>query len=385
MAGKKYLTDELITRELQNIFSGGFGVLPNPDKVLRKTGKTIEVYRDLKNDPHVWSCVQSRKSGILSLDYSLIPNGAKENVISEIEKFLAGMDMQKIERDILEAPLFGYQPLEIIWNFTGNKTKFLYPKEITAKPQEWFFYDNSGNLRYRKSGEPKGTEVPLMKILNVQYEPTYLNPYGHALLGKCYWPVLFKNGGLKFWVNFSEKYGMPILLGQYQRGASFDEAQKLADELAGMTEDAVIVAPSDIKIEMHEAKRDSSVNLWRELIWHCNSEISKALLSQTLTTEMDSGSYAAAQTHYKIRREVILSDIRLVETVMNKIIEFIVELNFYGSACPKFNLIINDSDNTQKIERDIKISQAGAVRFTKQYWIDNYGYRENDIETIVQK
>jgi phage gp29-like protein len=44
--------------------------------------------------------------------------------------------------------------------------------------------------------------------------------------------VIFKNGGLKFWVNFSEKYGMPILMGQYNRGATSEEIEKLAQELA---------------------------------------------------------------------------------------------------------------------------------------------------------
>jgi phage gp29-like protein len=359
--------------------AGNFGILPNPDKVLRKTGKTIDIYRDLKTDPHVWSCVQSRKSGILSLEFIISPNGATNSIVAEIEKMFSDMDIQQVERDILEAPLFGYQPLEILWNFKGSDRKFLYPEKIVAKPQEWFFYDTNGEFRYKKSGEPKGVPVPPLKILNVQYEASYLNPYGHSLLGKCYWPVIFKNGGVKFWVNFTEKYGMPILMGQYTRGATNDEAQRLADELANMTEDAVIVAPSDIKLEMHEAGRDSSVNLYSELIKFCNTEISKVILSQTLTTELDGGSYAAAQTHYQIRQEVIQSDIRLVEAAINKIIQYVVDLNFAGSKYPKFNILVNDADNVQKIDRDLKISQTGAVQFTKKYWMSSYGFKEDEL------
>ncbi|MBI5325034.1 MAG: hypothetical protein HZB41_07165 [Ignavibacteriae bacterium] len=64
----KKLTSELITRESYNAMLGYIGLLPNPDKILRNPGKTIESYRQLKNDPHVWSCIQSRKSGLLSLD-----------------------------------------------------------------------------------------------------------------------------------------------------------------------------------------------------------------------------------------------------------------------------------------------------------------------------
>lgn len=221
-----------------------------------------------------------------------------------------------------------------------------------------------------------------MKILNVQYEASYMNPYGHALLAKCYWPITFKNGGLRFWINFMEKYGMPILMGQYTRGASFEESQKLADELANMTEDGVIVAPSDIDIKLHEAMRTSSVNLYKELIKNCNAEVSKAILSQTLTTEIDMGSYAAAKTHFKVRREVVQSDARLVEKAINRLIAYIVDLNFSGGKYPKFRILINDADNMQKVERDLKIARTGNVRFTKKYWMNSYGFKEDEVEVV---
>ncbi|MBI5325035.1 MAG: DUF935 family protein [Ignavibacteriae bacterium] len=300
----------------------------------------------------------------------------------ELENIFADIDLQQIERDILEAPLFGYQPLEIVWKTVTGLKKYLVPEKITAKPQEWFFYDNSGNLRYRKSGEPKGIEPPPMKIINVQYESSYMNPYGNALLGKCYWPVTFKNGSIRLWVNFTEKYGMPILLGQYTRGATFEESQKLSNDLANMTQDSVIVTPGDVRIELHEAVRTSSFALYKELIKFCNAEISKAILSQTLTTEIEMASYAASQTHFKVRREVILSDMRLVESVFNTLIAFIVDLNFGGRQYPKFELIMNDEVNLDKVERDLKLSQTGNIKFTKQYWLNNYGFKEEEIETI---
>ncbi len=379
MQSKKNLLSELITRDLQAGFFKSFGILPNPDKILKRTGKTIEAYRDLKNDPHVWSCIQSRKSGLLSLEYMLLPGSASEHITNEIRNIIADIDINQIERDILEAPLFGWQPLEIIWKIVGGAVKFLVPDRIAPKPQEWFFFDNEGELKYRREGDLQGITPPPMKIVAVQYESTYMNPYGHPLLGKCYWPVTFKNGGLRFWVNFMERYGMPVLLGKYTRGASFEEAQKLADELANMTEDAVIVAPEDIELTMQEAVRSTSVDLYKELIKHCNAEISKAILSQTLTTELDMGSYAASMTHYKIRREVIQSDIRLVERTINRIIRYIVDLNFSGGEYPEFKVLINDAENMEKVERDQKIAQTGNIQFTKKYWMNSYGFKEEEI------
>ena len=41
---------------------------------------------------------------------------------------------------------------------------------------------------------------------------------------------------------------------------------------------------------------------------------------------------------------------------------------------------MNDSENTQKVDRDLKISQTGTVKFTKSYWMNNYGLKEDEIE-----
>lgn len=378
----KNILNELVVRENQDFYYRIMNYLPNPDKILRKTGKTIEAYRDLKNDPHVWSCIQSRKSGLLGLEYTIAQNNSSQEVVKFIEEIFSSLDITQIQRDILEAPLFGYQPMEIIWTQTKGLKQYFVPQEIIAKPQEWFFFDLNGRLKFKKSGTPEGILAPPKKILNIQYEPSYLNPYGHSLLSKCYWAVTFKNGSIKFWVNFAEKYGMPLILGHYTRGASSEEIQKLADVLADMAEDSVIVSPSDIKIEMQEAVRNSSIILYKELIKFCNSEISKAILSQTLTTEIEMGSLAASQTHFKVRKEVILSDIKLVERVMNLLIKWIVELNFGMVTFPSYKIILNDSDNMQKIERDLKISQTGTVKLTKKYWMNSYGFNEDEIEEI---
>lgn len=376
MANNNQLTNEYFTRSRFAAAGNFLGFLPNPDTILRRTGKTIEAYRDLKNDPHVWSCIQSRKSGVLCLEHTLVPSGAPAHVLREVDQIIRDLDIRAVERDALEAPLFGFQPMEIVWKQSG---KMLAPESFSAKPQEWFAFDSTGALCAKSEIGMSAMPIARHKIVNVRYEADYKNPYGQALLGKCYWQVQFKRGGLRFWVNFSERYGMPLLLGQFSRGASPEEAKELAEQLSQMAEDTVIVAPADISVSMHEASRNSSVNLFRELIHHCNSEISKALLSQTLTTEINMGSYAAAETHFKIRREVIQSDCRLVEQAMNELISSIVELNFGPVASPRFRLVMNDGQSKEQLERDLRLAASTGFHFTKEYWMEHYGFREGEI------
>lgn len=329
---------EILLREVFNPFYRLTNLLPNPDTILRKIGRGVELYRELKNDPHVWSCIQSRKSGVLSLDYEIVANDSPSYVFEAVVRIISRLDIYQFESDILEAPLFGFQPIEIIWE---NFDNLIAPKSLKARPQEWFAYDTNGNLVFKGKQFGEIEAIPEYKIINVQYEASAMNPYGHSLLSKCYWPVTFKNGGLRFWVNFTERYGMPILIGQYQRGATNEEIRELAEQLENIYEDAILISPMDVKLELHEANRATSVDLYLELIKFANNEISKAILSQTLTTELEGGSYAASQTHSQIRKEIVASDARLVQTAMNQIIRFFVELNFGNLPTPTFRIMLD--------------------------------------------
>lgn len=274
---EKILTKELSKPTAFDSFFSAMDALPNPDLVLMQSGKGIASYRELKTDAHLWSCIQSRKSGLLSLSWSLAQNSSiTDSVYQSTYNMLNRLDIHSIMRDILEAPLFGWQPLEIIWE-TNSSTGKILPSAVIARPHEWFQFNQKQELIYKR-GISESVGINKYKVLCPRFEATYDNPYGSSLLSKCYWPIIFKNGGLKNWVHFAERYGMPILMGQYTRGSTREEANKLADALADMSEDSIIVTPSDINITLHEAVRSTSNSLYKELIKYCNSEISKAIL-----------------------------------------------------------------------------------------------------------
>jgi len=311
-----------LTKKRDNKFFNKLGDLPNPDRIIRRKGNYSDL-RELKNDPHVWACVQSRKSGTLAKEYSLVSN----NISTNIEKFIADqldrIDMDKLKSDILESRLFGFQVLEINWQKIDSKLEI---EKIIPREQENFTFDSDDKLKLKDFG--KSLDIPLYKVLNCRYEASDTNPYGTALLSKCYWSVKFKTSALKYWAVMTEKYGMPVLLGKYNRGTNREEAEKLANSLFDLVQDSVIVAPSDIDLQLFEPNRQSSTDLYFEMIKHCNTEISKVLLSQTLTTEVGAGSYAASQTHLEVRNDILLADSKAIETTISKLIQYVIELNF---------------------------------------------------------
>lgn len=389
--GKKALSDEIATRKRSfDFYSLGFN-LPDPDPVLKKQGKDIKIYRELLSDPHVWACVQSRKAGVLSLEWEIDRGKAKSKQAQLIENIFHSLDIHALVSEILDASLFGFQPLEIIWQKRGN---LVLPAEIKAKPVEWFVFDDENNLRLKTKENRQRELLPNKKFLCPQYSPSYQNPYGERTLSRVFWPVTFKKGGLKFWVIFTEKYGMPFLVGKHPRGTSKEDTDNLADMLTAMVQDAIAVIPDDSSVEIIEGAKNSSADIYDKLIDKMNAETSKAILGQTLTTEIGSnGSYAASKTHMNVRKDIVDADKKMVERTLNQLIRWVYDLNFAGvsntnsftaQTLPVFSMWEEEDVDLDLAQRDKILADTG-IKFTKEYFMKAYGFEEEDIQIQDQK
>ena len=168
--------------------------------------------------------------------------------------------------------------------------------------------------------------------------------------------------------------------GNSYTGNGKEETNTLADMLEEMVQDAIAVIPDDSSVEIQEANKSSSAAIYEQLIDKMNAEISKAILGQTLTTEIGStGSYAASNTHMGIRQDIIDSDKKLVEQTINQLIQWIYEINFSNAEIPVFELYQEEDVDLALAQRD-KILFDSGVKFTKEYFIKTYGFDEEDIE-----
>jgi phage gp29-like protein len=147
-----------------------------------------------------------------------------------------------------------------------------------------------------------------------------------------------------------------------------------------MIQDAIAVIPDDSSVEIQEANKSSSAEVFEKLIDKMNSEISKAILGQTLTTEIGTtGSYAAANTHMAVRQDIIDADKKIVEKTINQLIQWIYEINFSNTEVPKFELYEPEDVDLTLAQRDKILSESG-VKFTKEYFIKAYGLEEEDFD-----
>ena len=67
-----------------------------------------------------------------------------------------------------------------------------------------------------------------------------------------------------------------------------------------------------------------------------NAEISKAVLTVTLTTETQkSGSYKAAEIHKEMLNYLGITDKKLVERALNELLRYYTELNYGKIDAPR--------------------------------------------------
>jgi len=259
-----------------------------------------------------------------------------------------------------------------------------------GKPQEWFIFNKDNELRLRKFDNgiylfEEGEKLPEFKFILTQYNPTYVNPYGQRVLSRCYWPVQLKRGGIEFWQLMMERYGMPYLIGRYP--STFTEVQKteFLEELQQMVEDNITIFEEGLGIEIKESPQYDVGQLYENLLKFHNREISKAVLTVTLTIENEGvGSYKASDIHREMLSYLGVSDKKLVERALNTLIEYYVKINFGDACMPKVKLNKKEAVVEESAERDKLLKEMG-VSFTKEYFMKRYNLNEGDFELKKDK
>ena len=136
------------------------------------------------------------------------------------------------------------------------------------------------------------------------------------MFSSCFWPYTFKHGGFRYLVTFAGKFGLPWVIGKYPSGTDGDRGDELLRHLQKLILDATAVVPTDTEIAIETGGTGSRGATPQErLIALSNAELSKALTSQTLASEIQGqGSRAASETHRGRERAVNQSDRERVET-----------------------------------------------------------------------
>ena len=377
MQASKLLNELGTHAKMGDVITSGFSFLPDPDPILRKMGQGVEVLDSILSDPEVLAAVETRQAGTL-LQMSGWHAGTRDgeapsrDAIEARDALAAKLTPENMYdwiSEMLDAPLYGTIPVEIIYARKGGR---ILIERLSPKPAEYIRYTDENEPRLASRRAPWGTEIPDGKFIYVRNRPRWKNPYGRRILSSLLWPVTFKRGGLKFWADFMDRYGIPLALGTVDQDTYEKKSGEIVQNLEAMVRNAVgvVTAGTDVKIVEASTVRG---DLYEKFYDTMNATISKAILGETLTTEQgDRGSQALGTVHERIEERRELSDERMIEFAMNRVGRYFVRFNSPNTPAPVYRYQRQEVLHQPRVERD-RILHSMGVRFKDDYFADHYG------------
>ncbi len=317
------------------VYASALQRLPNPDPVLRRLGRAQDVYEAIGYDPHVIGELRAIRAGLLGFEWRIVPGGegrAARRAAALAEQVLArppspGLGWPDVVWQTASAVFTGYAVHEVTWRREGGA---LVPAAVIDRPARRFTFAPDRSLRLLTRRSPfHGEAVPPRRFLVTRHMASNDNPYGIAVFSACFWPYTFKHGGFRYFVRYCEKHGLPWVVGKYPGSQDARAADELVEQLQRLVVDAVAAVPDDTDLVL-ESPKSSGVSLPQErLINLCNRELSKALTSQTLATEIQGqASRSASETHRGRERAVNQADRQIVSGTLGTLFRWLTDLNF---------------------------------------------------------
>jgi len=384
--------DEIATIERDvDYFSGYLTYFPNPDSILEteSNGEGIRLYDKIEKDSHAYSVLQTRYLSIVGKEWEVIPANTKKNPgrpgkntrEQQIADFVTGVfenaNFDQMRSELLQAILYGYYVIEVLWD-VNDEGKIVIKKFVGKHPRRFCFTTRRELRLITPEALVEGISVPDRKFIIFQWGDSD-NPYGKGLGQKLWWPAWFKKHGIKFWLIFLEKYGMPTTVGKYPAGTPKPKQDELLSAIRAIQTSSAIKIPDGMIVELLEATRQGHVT-YETLCEYMDKQVSKAVLGQTLTSDTGNvGSLAMAQVHNTVRQDLMEADADLLDACLNEtVIKWLVDYNFakvtaypkivtYTAAKPDL-AVRSGIDKT--LAKDIRLPMA------KSYFYQTYGVSE---------
>lgn len=347
---------EVAGRATDPRFYAAMSILPNPDPILRRAGKSDEVFDAIQSDAHVIGELRAIKADFLRFKHKLVVGGEQPADQQAFE-----LCMKVLEREpaaytrwpdvfwsIAQSTFRGLSVHEVVWEKQGD---VILPKEVLDRPKRRIHFDGTGALRIvTRDNMIPGIPAERLYFLVDRHMPSYDNPYGVALFSSCFWPYTFKHAGFRWFVKFCERFGIPFPKGTYPVGASEESKQALTDALENLLEAGYAAFEEGSTIDLVESTNMRSGRLAQDvLIDLCDAEMSKALSSQTLATEQQQGgggSRAATQTHADRASDVNEGDRDRIICTLNELWKMVTLINFGPNAAPPSSAFEGDTEAT---------------------------------------
>ncbi|MCC7082172.1 MAG: DUF935 family protein [Burkholderiales bacterium] len=352
-ASGRPFTQEIATiaRDLTRIAFGP--ILENLDDTLRTRGraKGLKIYDELKRDPHIYSVLQKRALAVTARPWQVDPASDRRDdkkAAELVKQQLQALGFDRLTTGLLDAVLKGFSVGEVLWAVDGAQ---VVAHRVRVRNQRRFAFTDREELRLLTRERPiEGEVLPERKFIVHRFGDEDDNPYGLGLGHKLFWCEWFKRQNMSFWLIFNDKFGSPTATGKYPVGTKPADQQELLAALRAISQDAGIIFPEGMVVELLEATRSGTVDTYERFVRYQDEQISECVLGETLTTNIgSSGSRAAAETHNDVREELAKADADLLSDTLNStLVRWIVDFNLPGAGYPTVYRVFEEPEDIDK-------------------------------------
>lgn len=306
-----------------------------------------------ERDPHYGSVLQTRKLAVMGLDRNLIWAEGQEDDprAGEIQEACRGLveapAFEDLQEHLLDAIAKGYAAPEILWDTSGGRWA---PRAYAWRDPRWFQFDRETGqeLRLKETGHLDGMALPPFKFaVHLAGRKSGL-PARAGLARLVAFSFVCKLYGLKDWLAYAEIFGIPMRLGKYDASAKPEDVDVLKRAVFNLGSDAAAVIPQAMTIDFPSAGGVGNAELFHVLVGWLDNQVSKAVLGQTGTTDMQKGGgYAQSKVLDGVRGDLTKADARgLGNTITRDVLTPFVRFNWGPDApAPRFAPVVEEPED----------------------------------------
>lgn len=281
---------------------------------------------------HYRSQLQTRRLAFEAIDLSVTaPDGYPSKILDAVQELVHDPIFRDMTTDLQDGVAKGYAVVEPLWEYQRGQ---LRPVVYKHRDPRFFQFDlvTLEELRLADmSNNWEGLPIPDGKF--IRHTPRIATgvPLRRGLARPAAWAFMVQSFTLQDWSAFAEIYGIPLRVGKYGPQATEQDKRMLLYALRSIANDGAAAIPASMEFELIEAKGQHGEAVFGKLIDYMDRNVSKAVLGQTMTSDVGSsgGALATAKVHNEVRLDIVRADGRqTAATVNHDLIRWYVAFNF---------------------------------------------------------
>lgn len=325
------------------------------------------VYTDTNIDNHLSGAIAQVNHAVKQRGFKLVDRKTKKEK-PELTELLEADWFKDFMQWVLDARYWGHSLIELgdVVKTPAGTIKLSYTSLI---PREHVVPEFGVILR--ELGDDIADGIPYREGKLAAWVIEAGAPKDLGLFLKLAPHAISKKNMLAFWDQFGELFGHPIRIAKTSNPDP-KERSRVENMLTQMGSAAWGLFPEGTEIEIKETSRADAFEVYDRRIIRANSEMSKAVLTQTMTID-DGSSLSQGQIHEKMFKATVEAEAdRVRDLVNNQLIPKLITLGFPFSDSDIFEWEYALEYSPEELTA-VEANVLQHYDVDPNYWVDRYG------------